>query len=211
MNDFIDLDNKRFTPQEIAENAIEDAGLLQELLKGVMPQTQKSARRENCSQALMFMAETWPETLLPYWNHFVHLFKSDNGSSKYVAVYVIASLTQVKPGIFEGFFDDYFGLLDDPSVMVASHASLNAAKIALAAPALQERITRRLLDIDQGTQEPGRKALVKAYVIEALEKLYPTSPLQEEIMGFIKAQQSCPSAKTQKLAREFLKKWGTPV
>ena len=208
MQNFIDLDNKKVTPQEIAEIAIDDAGLLQDLLNGVTPQTQKSARRENCSQALMVMAETWPEALMPYWDHFILLFKSDDGSSKYVAVYVIASLTQTNPGMFEGYFDDYFTLLDDPSVMVASHTALNAARIALSAPALQDPVTRRLLEIDNGTQEPGRKALVKAYVIEALDKIYPTSPLQSEILAFVKAQHTCPSAKTQKLAKEFLKKWG---
>jgi hypothetical protein len=207
MNTFVDLDNKRITPQEIAEIAIEDADILQELLKGVMPQTQKSARRENCSQALMYMAETWPEILLPHWDHFINLFDCDNGSSKYVAVYAIASLTQASPGQFERYFDNYFSLLDDPSVMVASHAAFNAAKIAFALPALQERVTRRLMEIDQGTQEPGRKALVKAYVIEALGKLYPTYPLRAEILDFVKAQLTCPSAKAQKLAKEFIKKW----
>ena len=95
MTIFINLENKQIPPDQIAENAIENPELLQELLNGIGPQTQKSARRENCSQALMFMAETWPEMLLPHWDYFIELFGTNNGFSKYVAIYVIASL--VKP------------------------------------------------------------------------------------------------------------------
>lgn len=207
MNGFVNLDDKRVPPEEIAEIAIDDLCLLQDLLNGVLPQTQKSARRENCSQALMFMAETWPEVLLPHWAHFIQLMKCENGSSKYVAVYVIASLTQAKPEQFEPYFENYFSLLEDPSVMVASHAALNAGKIGLAVPSLQERITRRLLSFSQSDEDSNRAALVKAYILQALELLHPSSPLQQEILEFVKAQRSSPSPKTQKIARELLKKF----
>lgn len=208
MNGFVNLDDKRVPPEKIAEIAIDDPGLLQDLLNGVLPQTQKSARRENCSQALMFMAETWPEMLLPHWEHFVHLLKCENGSSKYVAVYVIASLTQAKPDQFEPYFDDFFALLEDPSVMVASHAALNAGKIGLVVPSLQERITRRLMRFGQSGEDSNRAALVKAYIFQALEMLHPSSPIQIEILEYVRTQQSCPSPKAQKMAAGFLKKFG---
>lgn len=203
----IDLENKLVTPDLIAEQALDDPALLRELLAGVAPQSQKSARRENCSQALMIMAETWPEPLLPHWDYFVQLFKSSNGSSKYVAVYVIASLTKAAPEQFNSILEDYFYLLNDESVMVASHAVLNAAKIAQACPVLQPEIIRRLLQIDQTNHDPNRLGLVKAYIIDTLDLLYPNAANQSEIMEFIKAQIGCPSAKTVKLAKAFIKKY----
>lgn len=203
----IDLDNKLVTPDIIAESALDDPTLFHDLLAGVAPQSQKSARRENCSQALMIMAETWPEPLLPHWDYFVQLFKSSNGSSKYVAVYVISSLAKAAPEQFNSTFEDYFSLLNDESVMVASHAALNAAKIAQACPALQSEIIRRLLHIDQTEHDPNHLGLVKAYVIEALDVLYPKSANQAEIMEFIKSQIDCPSPKTIKLAKAFIKKY----
>jgi hypothetical protein len=188
---------------------LDDPELLQELLNGVAPQSQKSARRENCSQALMFMAETWPEVLLPKWDYFIQLCKSNNGSSKYVAVYVIASLTKAdQTGKFDQFFEDYFSLLNDESVMVASHAALNAAKIGKACPALQTKIAQRLMQIDQSQHEGNRLALVKAYIIDTLDALYETSSIQPEIMDFVRNQVQSDSPKTIKLAKAFIKKWG---
>ena len=120
MTIFINLDTKQISPDQIAENAIDNPELLQDLLNGIGPQTQKSARRENCSQALIYMAETWPEVLLPHWDFFIDLFSTNNGFSKYVAIYVIASLVKADPsGRCEKNLDDYFKLLSDESVMVA--------------------------------------------------------------------------------------------
>ncbi len=203
----VNLENKLVTPDRIAEMALDDPALLNELLAGIAPHKQKSARRENCSQALMFMAETWPETLLPHWDYFVQLFKGNNGFSKYVAIYVIASLTKASPKKFETTLDDYFSLLDDESVMVASHAALNATKIAHACPDLQAEIINRLLQIDQSKHDPDRLGLVKAYIIETLDSLYLTASNQSEIMDFVKAQIGCSSPKSVKLAKAFLKKY----
>ncbi|HCS39476.1 MAG TPA: hypothetical protein DIW44_07825 [Anaerolineaceae bacterium] len=207
MANHVDLENKLVTPDRIAELALDNPALLQELLAGVSPQSQKSTRRENCSQALIFMAETWPEPLLPHWDYFVQLFKSSNGFSKYVAIYVIASLTKAAPEHFNSTLEDYFMLLNDESVMVASHAALNAAKIALACPSQKAEIIRRLLLVDQTHHNLNHLSLVKAYVVEALDALYPTALNQSEIMGFVKAQNECQSPKTKKLVKAFLKKY----
>lgn len=206
----VDLDNKLVTPDRIAEMALDDAELFQELLNGIAPQTQKSARRENCSQALMFLAETWPEVLLSHWDYFFELLESNNGSSKYVAVYVIASLTKAEQSSkFESYFDRYFAVLDDESVMVASHAALNATKIGKSCPNLQTRIVHELLNIDHSHHTPNHLALVKAYIIESLDSLYGSANNQPEIMDFVKMQLYCESPKTVKLAKAFIKKWGT--
>ncbi|MHB8088197.1 MAG: hypothetical protein ACYDH2_08075 [Anaerolineaceae bacterium] len=188
MANHVDLENKLVTPDRIAELALDNPTLLQELLAGVSPQSQKSTRRENCSQALIFMAETWPEPLLPHWDYFVQLFKSSNGFSKYVAIYVIASLTKAAPEHFNSTLEDYFMLLNDESVMVASHAALNAAKIALACPSQKAEIIRRLLLVDQTHHNLNHLSLVKAYVVEALDALYPIALNQAEIMEFVKAK-----------------------
>ncbi|PKN98497.1 MAG: hypothetical protein CVU42_11790 [Chloroflexi bacterium HGW-Chloroflexi-4] len=207
MSNLINLENKFISPDRIAEMAIDNPALLNELLAGISPQSQKSTRRENSSQAMMFMAETWPEILVPHWDYFVSLFNSPNGFSKYVAIYVIASLTKIAPEKFVANTEVYFSLLDDDSVMVASHAALNAAKIAQNCPSHQTEIIQRLLGVDNTHHDPNHLGLLKAYVIEALNALYPNTANQKEILNFVKAQIDSSSPKTGKMAKAFLKKY----
>ena len=102
-----------------------------------------------------YLSEQHPEILLPHWAHFTKLLRSDNGFSKYVAIHVIANLvTAGDEGRFEKTFNTFYKLLDDESVMVASHVAGVSGQIAKANPALQSKITRRLLDIDRRTSPP---------------------------------------------------------
>ena len=204
-----DLSRKSTRPELLAEMALEDERLLQELLQGVSPHTKKAQLRENCSKALRIMAEQWPETLLPHWDYFLGLLKSDNGFSKMVAIYVLASLVPVDAnGLFEKSFNVFYSLLDDESVMVASHAAGVSGRIAKAKPALQSKITKRLLEIDRTHFEPSRQDLIKSYIIEALNQYFGESKDKLKIVAFVKRQVDCSSPKTRKLARESLKKWG---
>lgn len=204
----INLESKLTHPEQLAESALDDPSLLKELLDGIAPQHQKSTRRENCSQALMFMAETWPQILLPHWDYFVKLMSGQNGFSKYVAIYVIASLVKEdKTSKFKQSWNNYRSLLDDDSVMVASHAALNAAKIAKIRPDMREDIIMALLKIDETHHEAGHLGLIKAYIIEGLDLLYEQSTKKSEILSFVRAQMQAPSTKAVKNAKAFLKKW----
>ena len=204
----IELNSKLVRPEIIAETALEDEQLLQALLNGISPESKKAPLRENCSQALMHMAENWPEVLLPHWGYFVGLLKSDNGFSKYAALYIITSLIKAdETGLFEKAFNVYYGLLDDESVMVASHAAGASGRIAKAKPALQSKITKRLLEVDKTHFDANRQGLIKGYVIEALDEYFEVSKDKAKILAFVKQQMDCHSPKTRKLAKAFLQKW----
>src|SRR5512139_2860989 len=135
-------------PQTTAQHAAHNKRALQDLLEGISPRTQKSVIRESSSKAVLYLSEQHPEVLLPHWAYFVKLLKSDNGFSKYVAVHVIANLvTAGDEGRFVKTFNTFYKLLDDESVMVASHVAGVSGQIARAKPALRSKITQRLLGI----------------------------------------------------------------
>src|SRR5512137_2804955 len=137
-------------PQQMAEQALRSERALHDLLNGISPKTQKSIIRESSSKAVLLLSEQHPEILLPHWAHFTKLLKSDNGFSKYVAIHVIANLvTAGDEGHFEKTFSTFYNLLNDESVMVASHVAGVSSQIARAKPKLQAKITTRLLTIDQ--------------------------------------------------------------
>ncbi len=209
MTETVDLNRKTTRPDRIAELALEDEELLRALLSGISPESKKAPLRENSSQALMYMAETWPEALLPHWDYFAGLLKSDNGFSKYAAIYILTSLTPVAgPGLFEKAFNLYFGLLDDESVMVASHAAKNSGRLVRAKPALEPKITQRLLAIDKTHFDASRQGLVKAYIIEAFDGYMAAAKDKAKILSFVRQQLDSASPKTRKLAKAFLQKWG---
>ena len=197
-------------PEMMARYALHNDRALQDLLDGISPKTQKSVIRENSSKALLSLSKTNPEVLLPYWAYFVRLLKSSNGFSKYVAVHIIANLIDAgDEGRFEKSFNTFYKLLNDESVMVASHVAGVSGRIARAKPALQSKITRQLLDIDQTHFPPDRQALIISYAIPSLDEYFAdaTPRDQDRILAFVQKQVDCPSTKTSKLANDFVEKW----
>ena len=70
---------------------------------------------------------------------------SDNTYHKYIAIYIIANLTRFDTeNRFERIFDRYYTLLDDESVIPASHVAGNSGKITKAKLELETKITEKL-------------------------------------------------------------------
>jgi hypothetical protein len=196
--------------QQMADQAVRSERALQDLLKGISPKTQKSIIRESSSKAVLLLSEQHPEILLPHWAHFAKLLRSDNGFSKYVAIHVIANLvTAGDEGHFEKTFNTFYKLLDDESVMVASHVAGVSGQIATAKPALQSKITRRLLDIDKTHFAADRQALIISYALPSFAQYFADAGArdQERILAFAHQQLECGSPKTRKLAKDFVTTW----
>jgi len=201
-------------PQQMADQALRSERGLNDLLNGISPKTQKSVIREGSSKAVLLLSEQHPEILLPHWAHFTKLLRSDNGFSKYVAIHVIANLvTAGDEGRFEKTFNTFYKLLDDESVMVASHVAGVSGQIAKAKPALQSKITHRLLDIDKTHFAADRRALIISYAMTSFDQYFADADArdQERILAFAHQQLECGSPKTRKLAKDFVTTWEQPA
>lgn len=207
MPDVLDLSAKNIDPASIAERALEDDKALETLLTGISPDRKKITIRENSFKALMLLCEKHPDRLFPHWDYLIGLLQSNNSYSKYAALYIIAAIVPAdKQGLFDKVFDIYYGLLDDRSIMVAAHIAGRSGKIARAQPALQSKITGRLLDIDKTHFDPGRQDLIKPYIIESFEEYFEQSQDKASILAFVRQQVDCKSPKARKLAKAFLEK-----
>ena len=87
--------------------------------------------------------------------------------------------------------------------MNASHVALNSPTIIKNKPELQSKIIGLLLDIEN-IHQGKQKELVKAYVIEALMKIYPDAQDKDKIREFVKSQLESSSPKTRDMASCFL-------
>lgn len=201
------LDEKSIDVESVAKEALEDEKVLAALLEGIV--SKKDTRRYNSFKVLLLISEEHPEVLSLKWDFFVDLLRSDNTYHKSSAINIIANLAGAdRAGRFERIFDRYFDLLDDRSVVTARYVARNAGKIAKSKPHLQERISERLLDIDETHHDQGRKDLIKADVIESFGEFFAESPDQERILTFVEEQLECTSPKTRKEAKRFLESWG---
>lgn len=201
MSDY-NLDDKRLDVNKLVKDALYDETLFKELLCGV--KSKDNTIRSNSFQILLKISEDKPEFLYPQWDYFHDLLLNANSYFKYIAIYILANLTAAdRENKFYTIFDDYFNILAGDKVMNASHVALNTPIIIKNKPELESEIIEKLLNID--TIHQGRqKELVKAYAIEALQKIYPTATDKEKIMKFVEAQLESSSPKTREIAACFL-------
>jgi len=187
----------------VKKEAIKEEKSLPELLEEL--KSRDDTERYGSFEVLLNLSEKDPASLYPQWDLLAEMLDSKNAYWKLIAVRLIARLTPVDTeDRFEKIFDKYYDLLGD-SVIVAGHITANSGKIARAKPALQGRITDRLLNIDRTAQK--HKDLIKAGAIDSFGEYFAESDDKEKILEFVKQQLTGESPKTRKIAREFLKKW----
>ncbi len=200
-----DLDKKDVDIKILAEKAMIDKELLDELLNGIV--SKDNVTRSNSFDILRIISEEKPEFLYPQWDYFKKMLTSKNNYHKFIAIYILSDLTKVDTeNKFEAIFEDYYGILAGDKVMTASHVALNSSKIAVNKPELQSKILDRLLDVDN-IHQGKHKELVKSYVIESLRKMYPEIKDKERVTNFIEKQLESSSSNTRDLAACFLDKY----
>lgn len=202
-----ELNSKDADIGTIAGRASADEALVSELLDGLA--FQEETYRYNCFNVLLLLSTEHGEALYPRWDRFVKLLTSANTYHRLSALQIIANLTTVDTeGRFEGIFDLYFGLLDDPSVIPAAHVAGAAGRIAKAKPEIEPRITARLLSIDRTHHDPDRRHLIKGYALDAFAEYFESVADKDRIVDFAREQLDGGSPKTRKTARALLTKWG---
>jgi hypothetical protein len=198
----VSLDEKNIDVEKLAREAVNNQELFQELKAGV--RSKDNTTRQNSFKAMQVISQENPEFLYGEWDYFQEMLKSPNNYHKYIAIYILASLTSVDTdNKFETIFDDYYLVLAGDKAMNASHVALNSSIIAHNKPDLRSRIVNLLTSIDD-IHQGKQKELIKAYAIESLQKIYPEAEDQQLIENFVKSQMDSKSPKTRKMAKSFL-------
>lgn len=198
----VSLDEKNINVEKLARKAVNNPDLFQELKAGVL--SKDNTTRQNSFKAMQVIAQENPDFLYGEWEYFQEMLKSPNNYHKYIAIYILASLTSIDTdNKFETIFDDYYRVLAGDKAMTASHVALNSSIIAHNKPDLRSKIVDILMNIDD-IHHGKQKELIKAYAMEALGKIYPEAEDQQIIENFVKSQMDSKSPKTRKMAKSFL-------
>ena len=125
----VSLDEKNIDVGELAWKAMDNTDVFHELKRGV--RSKDNTARQNSFKAMQVIAQENPGFLYGEWDYFQEMLQSPNNYHKYIAIYILASLTCVdKDNKFERIFDDYYGVLAGDKAMTASHVALNSSIIA---------------------------------------------------------------------------------
>jgi hypothetical protein len=187
--------------------ALKRGEYLSRLLDDLLSSKEKTRYRS--FRILLNLSEKQPRVLYPTWDFFVGLLTSESPTRQYIAIHILARLTRVDSDKrFEKIFDEYYGLLDDPSVIPAAHVAGHSGMIAAAKPHLQTRITNALLSTDETHHASHRKELIKAYALRSFGEYIGQAKRKKPIIEFARRQTKSESPSARKTARQFLKQWG---
>lgn len=204
------LASKSLSKEELTRRASQNFDLLPILLKGVG--SSKAAIRYGCGKILMNLSDKYPDRLYPYFEEFRELLHSKYRILTWNAMAIIANLTKVDlEKKFDRIFDEYYSLIDNEYMVTVANLVGNSAKIANAKPYLINKITERLLKVEDIVLTPHLTEECKRVIIEQCVKTFDQffdKIQQKELVKSLVKRQLNSSRKTLKLAAEkFLTKW----
>lgn len=200
------IGKKSVSVESIAKKVVNDKKLLDDLKENAS--SDNAAIKYKSLKVLMYLGEQQPNILYPEWDFFVKLLDNENTFLRTIGSTVIANLTRVDTeNKFENIFDKYYSLLEDESMINAANIAGYSGIIAKAKPHLQNKITDKLLDIDNTRHSSECKNIIKGKAILSFYEYIGEVEDKTKIIQFVKNELKNPRSATKKKAEKFLKKW----
>jgi hypothetical protein len=201
-----DIGKKSVSVESIAKKVVNDKKLLDDLKNNAS--SHNAAIKYKSLKVLMYLGEQQPNILYPEWDFFVKLLDNENTFLRTIGLTVIANLTRADTkNKFENIFDNYYSLLEDESMINAANIAGYSGIIAKAKPHLQNKITDKLLDIDNTRHSSECKNIIKGKAILSFYEYIGEVEDKTKIIQFVKNELKNPRSATKKKAEKFLKKW----
>ncbi|HEY41220.1 MAG TPA: hypothetical protein G4O18_05105 [Dehalococcoidia bacterium] len=203
-----EISQKETDKNEIVDRAIRDPELIPEIIEGLG--ARKARTKYGCAKVLRLLSEKKPETLYPWFDLFTDMLESENSFLKWDAIHILGNLAAVDTeNRFEKAYDKYFAPIPGPVLITAANVIGGAAKIALAKPALTEKVTKEILKVEKAryqTDECRNVALGQA--IESFDLFFDQIEDKRPVVALVRRQLDNTRNSTRKKAQKFLKKWG---
>lgn len=197
---------KSVSVESIAKKVVKDNKLLNDLLENIS--SDKAVIKYKSLKVLMFLSEKQPNVLYSKWDFFVKLLDNENTFMRAGGANMIANLTRIdKKNKFEKIFNKYYNLLEDKSMINAANVASRSGMIAKAKPHLQNKITNKLIDIDNTHHTSECKNIIKGKAILSFGEYISTCDDKEKIFKFVKKELTNNRPATRKKAEKLLKKW----
>jgi hypothetical protein len=186
---------------------VKDAVKRPELIDTLISATDSGAApmRFGSSKALALVAAEAPNLIYPHFEFFVALLDSPNSILRWNAARVLASLAPVdRENKLDPMLEKYLSPIDGRQMIGAANAIRWSAEIAVAKPALADRIARAILRVGgaaYATDECRNVAI--GHAIRAFDCFYHHIVDQPAVLAFVQAQTNNSRASTRAKALEF--------
>ena len=205
------IENKEITKDALVKKIKHDLSLLQEIISGVS--SKKASIRYGCSNALTVLSSENPKELYPYMDFFVKLLDSDYRILKWATIIIIANLTKVDTeNKFDSIFNKYFSYLDDEYMVTVANVVGSSGRIALAKPYLTQKITDKLLKVENISITPHLnkecKRVIAWHAIKTFDMFFPQIEQKDKVILFVKKHLNSSRESLRIDSEKFLKKWG---
>lgn len=201
------LEVKEVKPEELVDKVIKNPKLLKDIFEGIF--SDKGNIKFGCAKILRVISEKKPKILYPNWDFFVKQLDNENNILKWNAIYIIANLSTVDTkNKFEKIFDRYFQLIKHKKMVTAANVVGGAGLIAKAKPHLEEKITKKILEVDLGKWETSecRNVLLGGAIL-TFEKYFDQIKNKDSVIKLVKKCKRNRRKSTREKAVEFLNKF----
>ena len=208
-NVILQISKKGSDKEKIARRVIKNPDLVPELLDGL--NADRARVKYGCEKVLRIIGEKKPEVLYPHFNLFVKLLDSDNNFLKWGAIITISNLARVdSKKKFEKISAKYFSPINGPVMITAANVIGNAGKIALAKPALTERITREILKVEKAKYRTAEcRNVALGHAINSFDRFFDRIKDKEPVLALVRKQRRNRRNAVRKKAEKFMKKHDT--
>ena len=192
--------------EDIAEKVMENPDLLEELHSGIS--SKKPKTKFGSAKTLRIISEKNPQLLYPRIDFFENLLDSENTILKWIAIDIVANLTPVDTqNKFTRLFDKFYSYLYEGNLITAGHVVDGSGKIALAKPALRDKITEELLKAEQVPLPTAEcRNILIGKVINTFGFYHNKICNKDKILSFVKRQLNNSRNATKAKAEKFLEK-----
>jgi hypothetical protein len=208
------LGDKSITKNQLLEKVKHNYDLIPELLSGIS--SSKPTIRYGCGKILMDISEEKPDKLYPYMDFFIKLLESKYRILTWNAIIIIANLTKIdKENKFESIFERYYSFLENDYIVTVANVVGNSGKIALAKPHLTQKITDKLLTVENISTTPHLseecKRVITEHTIKSFNMFFPQIKQKEKVISFVKKHLNSSRKTLRTESENFLKKWDNSV
>ena len=203
------LGNKELTKGKIHQMVEHNFELIPVLVEGMS--SQKANIRYGSGKILMDISEKYPEKVYPYVNSIMRLLDGKYRIIIWNSMAIVANIASVDTEKkLDTIFKKYFSFLKDEYMVTVANAIENLGKIAKAKPYLIQKITKKILEVENIKLTPHLteecKKVIAEKAIGSFELFFDNIEDKNKVLSFVEKQVESSRKSLRSKAAEFVKK-----